>query len=480
MTHHYDIIVIGAGPAGYHAAIRSAQLGFRVACVDRALNDQGHVTLGGTCLRVGCVPSKALLDSSKLYWHLRHLSDHGITVHDPLLDLAVMQARKERIVNRLTAGIAQLFREHHITIYTGHAVLHPQRQIVITRRDGSQLTIDASNVILAPGAETVPFARAPIDGRTIVDSAGALTFREVPEHLVVIGAGVIGLELGSVWRRLGAQVTLLEAQSTLLAGLDRELVRLAARSYAQQGLVIRLGATVQQTTVDQSAGKPDVKVTYTDSKGSHRLHADKLLVAVGRRPATATLLAHNCGVRRDSHGHICVDDYHHTGVDGVWAIGDCIPGPMLAHKGFKEGIAVAERIAGLSGEIALDALPWVIYTEPELAWVGQTEQALTAQGIAYRSGTFPFSALARAAAMGEPTGMVKIIAQAQTNQLLGIHLIGANASELIHEGVLGMHKHGAAIDLANMIHAHPTLSEALGDAAMALQHGAIHGGHCHD
>lgn len=467
----YDVVVIGAGPAGYHAAIRAAQLGMKVACVDAALGKDGKPALGGTCLRVGCIPSKALLDSSRQYWNMGHLfGEHGISFKDARIDVAAMVGRKDKIVKQFTGGIAMLFKANKVTAYYGFAQLQPGNVVKVRQHEGGEIELKAANVILAAGSDSIELPFAKFDGETIVDNVGALDFTEVPRRLAVIGAGVIGLELGSVWKRLGAEVTILEALPEFLAAADAEVAKAAAKEFKKQGLEIKLGAKVGKTEVK---GK-EVVVSYTDAAGEQSLTVDKLLVAVGRKAATRGLLADGTGVKLNERGQIEVDAHCHTGVNGVWAIGDCVRGPMLAHKGFEEGIAVAELIAGLPGHVNFDTIPWVIYTEPEIAWVGKTEQQLKAEGIPYKAGSFPFAAVGRAVAMAEPAGFVKVLAHAETDRVLGLHLVGVNVSELVHEGVLTMEFSGSADDLARICHAHPTLSEAIHDAAMAVSKRAIH------
>jgi len=471
MAEQYDVVVIGGGPAGYHAAIRAAQLGMKVACVDAALGKDGKPALGGTCLRVGCIPSKALLDSSRQFWNLGHIfGEHGISTKDASIDVATMVARKDKIVKQFTGGIAALFKANKVTAYYGFGQLQPGNIVSVKQHDGGIVELKGTNVILAAGSDSIelPFAKF---GEHIVDNVGALDFEQVPGRLGVIGAGVIGLELGSVWNRLGAQVTILEGLPDFLAAADAEVSKVAAREFRKQGLDIRLGCKVSGTEVK----KDGVHVAYTDAKGAaQELVVDKLLVAVGRRAATKGLLADGTGVTLTDRGQVEVDSHCHTGVDGVWAIGDCVRGPMLAHKGFEEGIAVAELIAGLPGHVNLDTIPWVIYTEPEIAWVGKTEEQLKADGVPYKAGSFPFAAVGRAVAMAEPAGFVKVLAHAETDRILGMHLVGANVSELVHEGVLAMEFKGSADDLARICHAHPSLSEAVHDAAMAVSKRAIH------
>ncbi len=476
MAEQFDVVVIGAGPAGYHAAIRAAQLGLKTACIDAALGKDGKPALGGTCLRVGCVPSKALLDSTHQYENMLHKFDqHGISFKDAAMDVEKMIARKDGIVKQFTGGIAMLFKANKVTPYYGFAQLHAGNVVKVRQHDGAEVELKGTNVILAAGSDSIELPFAKFDGETIVDNVGALDFTEVPKRLAVIGAGVIGLELGSVWRRLGAEVTILEAMPELLAAADAEVSKLAAREFKKEGLDIRLGAKVSKAEVTGKGKKKEVALAYTDAKGEEQtLSVDRLLVAVGRRAATKGLLAEGTGVQLNERGQIVVDEHCHTGVDGVWAIGDCVRGPMLAHKGFEEGIAVAELIAGLPGHVNFDTIPWVIYTSPEIAWVGKTEQQLKAEGVPYKTGSFPFAAVGRAVAMAEATGFVKVIAHAETDRVLGLHIIGPSASELVHEGVLTMEFSGSADDLARICHAHPTLSEAIHDAAMAVDKRAIH------
>jgi dihydrolipoamide dehydrogenase len=471
MSEQYDVVVIGAGPAGYHAAIRAAQLGMKVACIDAALGKDGKPALGGTCLRIGCIPSKALLDSSRQYWNLQHqFADHGISTTGAKIDVATMIGRKDKIVKQFTGGIAALFKANKITAYYGFGTLHPGKVVKVKQHDGSEVELAGKHVIIAAGSDSIELPFAKFDGKHIVDNVGALDFTEVPKRLGVIGAGVIGLELGSVWKRLGSEVTVLEAMPEFLAAVDAEAAKVALKEFKKQGLDIKLGAKVGKTEIK----KGEVHLTYNDGKADQSLVVDRLLVAVGRKAASKGLLADGTGVKLNERGQIEVDEHCFTGVDGIWAVGDCVRGPMLAHKGFEEGIAVAELIAGLPGHVNLDTIPWVIYTEPEIAWVGKTEQQLKAEGIPYKTGSFPFAAVGRAVAMGEPAGFVKVIAHEETDRILGMHLVGVNVSELVHEGVLAMEFHGSAEDLARICHAHPTLSEAIHDAAMAVDKRAIH------
>lgn len=475
MAEQFDVVVIGAGPAGYHAAIRAAQLGMKVACIDAALGKDGKPALGGTCLRVGCIPSKALLDSSRQFWNMGHIfGDHGISFKDAKMDVEAMVGRKDKIVKQFTGGIAMLFKANKVTAYYGFATLHADRLVKVKQHDGSEIELTGTNVIIAAGSDSIELPFAKFDGETIVDNVGALDFTEVPKRLAVIGAGVIGLELGSVWKRLGAEVVILEALPDFLAAADAEASKTALKEFRKQGLDIRLGAKVSKAEVTGKGKKKEVALSFADKDGEQTLTVDKLLVAVGRKAASKGLLAEGSGVKLTDRGQIEVDAHCHTGVDGVWAVGDCVRGPMLAHKGFEEGIAVAELIAGLPGHVNFDTIPWVIYTEPEIAWVGKTEQQLKDEGIPYKAGSFPFAANGRAVAMSEPAGFVKVIAHAETDRVLGMHLVGANVSELVHEGVLTMEFSGSADDLARICHAHPSLSEVVHDAAMAVDKRAIH------
>ena len=468
---NFDVVVIGAGPGGYVAAIRAAQLGLKTACIDAALGKDGKPALGGTCLRVGCIPSKALLDSSRQFHNLTHqFADHGISAEKPSMDVGVMIGRKDKIVSQFTGGITMLFKANKVTPFYGFGTLHAGNVVKVKQHDGSEVELKAANVIIAAGSDSIELPFAKFDGDRIVDNVGALDFTEVPKRLGVIGAGVIGLELGSVWKRLGSEVTILEALPGFLAAADADISKVAAREFKKQGLDIKLGAKVGKAEIK----KDGVHLTYTDAKGEQSLIVDKLLVAVGRRAATKGLLADGTGVKVNERGQIEVDEHCHTGVDGVWAVGDCIRGPMLAHKASEEGIAVAELIAGLPGHVNLDTVPWVIYTEPEIAWVGKTEEQCKSEGIPYKTGSFPFAANGRAVAMNEPAGLVKVIAHAETDRVLGVHLCGPNVSELVHSGVITMEFKGAADDLARICFAHPALSEVVHEAAMAVDKRAIH------
>jgi dihydrolipoamide dehydrogenase len=473
MTKSYDVVVIGAGPAGYVAAIRCAQLGLRTACVDKWINKQGKPALGGTCLNVGCIPSKDLLQASEYYHRLNHqFQAYGIHAKETSIDVSTMIAHKDRIVQGLTDGVATLFRANGIDHLHGHGRLLDSRRVEISNASGAEIeeSVETKHVILASGSVPAQMGEAPVDHERIVDSTGALEFREVPQRLGIIGAGIIGLEMGSVWCRLGSQVVLLEALDEFLPSVDQQLAREASRQFKKQGLEIHLGARV----VSSGKTKKQVTVHYQDNGGEHELAVDRLIVAVGRRPNTEGLFTPESGVTLDERGFIDVDEHCRTNVPGVYAIGDVVRGPMLAHKGSEEGMAVAELIAGGAAHVNYETIPWVIYTEPEIAWVGKTEQALKASAEPYKVGVFPFAANGRARAMEAGLGMVKIIAHAESDRLLGAHIVGPMASELIAEAVVAMEYAASAEDLARTVHAHPTLSEAVHEAALAVDKRALH------
>lgn len=471
MSESYDVIVIGAGPAGYVAALRCAQLGLRTACIDDWLDEDGKPALGGTCLNAGCIPSKALLESSELYDRMqRDVNAHGISVSGLSLDVPAMIAKKNAIVRDLTGGIAALFSTSRISWIPGRGRLLPERQVSIELHTGERKTISGRHVILATGSLPIALDAAPLQDGIIVDSAGALNWTTVPQRLGIIGAGVIGLELGSVWRRLGAEVTLLEAQDLFLAMADRQIASAALRLYARQGLEIHLGALVKATRVTEGG----VELEYQDGTGAHTLAVDRLIVAVGRRPCTEDLAAPAADLLLDERGFIHVDDNCATSLPEVYAIGDAVRGPMLAHKGSEEGVAVAEQIAGQHSEVNYGTIPSVVYTQPEIAWVGQTEEALKHAGIAFRSGIFPFAASGRARALHATEGMVKVLSDAASDRVLGVHILGAQASELIAQAVLAMEFGASSEDIARTVFAHPTLSEALHEASLAVDNRAIH------
>ncbi|HXS29897.1 MAG TPA: dihydrolipoyl dehydrogenase [Steroidobacteraceae bacterium] len=475
MADRYDVIVIGGGPGGYPAAIRAAQNKLSVACIDGWQNRDGSHAFGGTCLNAGCIPSKALLESSELFHRAGHeFKAHGIGVGSLQLDLAAMHKRRTGIVKGMTGGIASLFKSSGVTGLPGHGRLLEasgagDRQVEYTTLDGSKRTLAAGTVILASGSVPVELKTVPQDGSRIVDSWGALEFDAVPARLGVIGAGVIGLELGSVWQRLGAKVTVLEAADEFLSIADRQLAAEALKQLRKQGLDIRLGAKVSSAVVAGDA----VNVAYTDAQGSQTLTFDKLVVAVGRRPYTKDLLAKGSGVEIDARGFIVVDEHCRTGAPSVFAIGDCVRGPMLAHKAKEEGVMVAELAAGRYGHVDYDIVPSVIYTAPEIAWVGQSEAQARAAGVNVKLGVFPFIASGRARAMESTGGFAKIVADADSDRILGVHIIGPMAGELIAEACLAMEYRASCEDLQRTMHAHPTLSEAVHEAALAADKRAI-------
>ena len=470
MSDNFDVVVIGGGPAGYPAAIRAAQNKLSVACIDEWKNYDGSHTFGGTCLNAGCIPSKALLESSELVHRAQHeFKAHGIQLGEVKFDVAAMQKRKAGIVKQSTQGILALFKSAGVTPLQGHGRLLPGLKVEFTAHDGSKRTLQAKHVILASGSQPMELKSAPFDGQHIVDSWGALEFDAVPKRLGVIGAGVIGLELGSVWRRLGAEVVVLEALPDFLPMADAQVSREALRHFKKLGLDIRLGAKVTGARL----AKGEVAVSFTDAKGEQSLAVDKLVVAIGRRPFTQDLLAEGTGVEIDERGFIKVDDHCRTAAAGVFAVGDCVRGPMLAHKGKEEGVAAADAIAGLYAEVNYKVIPSVIYTAPEIAWVGLTEEQVKASGRAYKVGSFPFAASGRARAMEAPAGFCKLVAAVDDDEILGVHVVGPMAGELIAEAVLAMEYSASSEDLQRTIHAHPTLSEALHEAALAADKRAI-------
>ncbi|HSJ48674.1 MAG TPA: dihydrolipoyl dehydrogenase [Gammaproteobacteria bacterium] len=472
MEQDYEVVVIGGGPGGYVAAIRCAQLGLKTACIDAWRNDKDQPALGGTCLNVGCIPSKALLHSSELYYQARTaFGAHGIKTGGLGIDLAVMQARKDKVVEQLTGGIEGLFKANGVSWLQGHGRLLDGTRVEFTPHEGEARTLTPGHVILASGSRPLEIALAPLDEEYIVDSTGALGFTEVPRRLGIIGAGIIGLELGSVWNRLGSEVVLLEAQEQFLPMVDGELSRHALKILGQQGLDIRLGARVLGSEVTDG----EVRVSYQQEGEERSLAVDRLVVAVGRRANTEDLVAEAAGLVLDERGGVVVDEYCATNIPNIYAVGDLVRGPMLAHKASEEGMAVAESIAsGRPHGLRLDTVPSVIYTEPELAWVGATEQQLKSLGTPYRAGSFPLAANGRALAMQVKHGLAKVLAHAETDEILGVHILGPGASELIAEAVLAMEYAASSEDLARTIHAHPTLSEALHEAALAVDGRAIH------
>ena len=471
MSDSYDVVVIGSGPAGYVCAIKCAGLGLNTAVVESWSDPKGKPVFGGTCLNVGCIPSKTLLDSSHKFTEARdHFSVHGIDVGAPAIDVAGMMKRKDKIVTQLTGGVSSLLQHNGVTVVQGKGKLLSGRNVEVTAADGEKTVLSAANVVLASGSEPVTIPPAPTDDAVIVDSTGALTFDEVPKRLGVIGAGVIGLELGSVWGRLGSEVVLFEALDSFLPMMDAQVSKEAAKVFKKQGLDSRLNALVTGTSVKKGA----VTVTYTEKGEEKSAEFDRLIVAVGRRPRTKDLFSSDSGVTMDERGFVFVNDYCATEAPGVWAIGDIVRGPMLAHKGSEEGVMVAERIHGKPVQLNYECVPSIIYTHPEIAAVGKTEQELKAEGIDYKAGSFPFAAIGRALASGETDGFVKIIADTKTDRILGAHAIGPSAADLVQQMVITMEFGGSAEDVQLMVFGHPTMSEAVHEAALAVDGMAIH------
>jgi dihydrolipoamide dehydrogenase len=468
----FDVVVIGAGPGGYVAAIRCAQLGLSTACIDEWKNAQGKPSLGGTCLNVGCIPSKALLESSENFERVTHdFAAHGIGVDNVRMDVAKMLARKDKIVSDFTSGIVQLFKKNKVTSLHGRAQLLGREGNVWRIGVTGGEEVRAKHVIIATGSTPRALPQAPFDGVRIMDNSGALSFTEFPKRLAIIGAGVIGLELGSVWRRLGAEVTLLEAMPTFIPSADEQVAKEALRAFTRQGLKIHLGVQIKGVVQDADV----VKINWCDAQGTvQELVADKLIVAVGRVPNTQGMSTESVGLKLDGAGRIEVDEHCRSNLPNVYAVGDVVRGPMLAHKASEEGVMVAELIAGQAGHCDLNLVPGIMYTAPEIAWVGKTEQQLKTSGVDYKSGQFPFMANGRARALGETTGFVKILADAKTDRILGVHIIGPMASELIQQAVLALAFSASSEDLARTIHAHPSLSEAVHEAALAVDKRAIH------
>ena len=468
-TKNFDVIVIGGGPGGYIAAIRAAQLGFQVACIDEWKNANGGPAPGGTCTNIGCIPSKALLQSSEHFEHAGHaFADHGIHLKDLSIDVKKMLARKDAVVKQNNDGILYLFKKNKIAFFHG-------RGSFVKAVDGAyeiavaEETLVGKQIVIATGSSARELAGVPFDEENILSNDGALRIGEVPKKLGVIGSGVIGLEMGSVWRRLGAEVTVLEGLPTFLGAVDEQIAKEAHKAFTKQGLKIELGVKVGEINVTGKGSKKGVSVAYANAKGeAQKLEVDKLIISIGRVPNTVGLNAEAVGLKLDERGAIVVDDDCRTNLAGVWAVGDVVRGPMLAHKAEEEGVAVAERIAGQHGHVNFNTVPWVIYTSPEIAWVGQNEQQLKAAGRAYKAGTFPFLANVRARALGDPTGMVKLLADAVTDEILGVHIVGPMASELISEAVVAMEFKASAEDIARICHAHPSLSEATKEAALAV------------
>jgi dihydrolipoamide dehydrogenase len=467
----YDVVVIGSGPAGYVAAIRASQLGLKTACVEDYINESGDMTLGGTCLNVGCIPSKALLDSSHRYSDaLNHLDGHGIGIEKVDLDIPVMMQRKDDIVKKLTGGISGLFAANKVVSIHGRGKVLANSMVEITKTDGSIELVETKNIIIATGSSPIQIPSAIFDNKNIVDSTGALEFNKVPKTVGVIGAGVIGLELGSVWSRLGSKVTVIEAMDNFLPMADADIAKDSLKDFIKQGLDIKLGSKL----ISSNSLKNSVKISYENKEGTHEIEFDKLIVAVGRKPNVSEVFSKDSGITLDDSGFISVNDHCQTSNDNIWAIGDVVRGPMLAHKGSEEGIMVAERIAGKFAEMNYDLVPSVIYTHPEIAWVGKNEAELKELGIEYKVGKFPFSASGRALAVEQSTGFVKLISDARTDTILGAHVFGPSAAEIVQQALISMEFGASSEDLGLTIFSHPTVSEALHEAALAVNNQAIH------
>ncbi|HRQ58749.1 MAG TPA: dihydrolipoyl dehydrogenase [Azoarcus taiwanensis] len=473
MSKEFDVLVIGGGPGGYVAAIRAAQLGFKTACCESNpyADPKGEPRLGGTCLNVGCIPSKALLHTSHMFEEAGHaFPDQGITVGTPKIDVAKMLARKNGIVDQLTGGIKGLFKKNKVTLLNGHGSFVAQAANGWEIKVGDE-TVVAKQVIIATGSKARYLPNIPVDNKIVCDNIGALDINAVPKKLAVIGAGVIGLEMGSVWRRLGAEVTVLEAMPEFLALADKDVAKETLKIFTKQGLNINLGVSIGDVKVT----KKGVSIVYTDKSGAEqKLDADRLIVSVGRVPNTDGLNAEAVGLKLNERGMIDVDGHCRTNLPGVWAVGDVVRGPMLAHKAMEEGVMVAEVMAGQAGHCDFNTVPWVIYTSPEIAWVGKTEQQLKDEGVDYRAGKIPFAFNGRAMGMAAPEGFVKMLADAKTDRILGVHIVGANASEMIAEAVVAMEFAGSSEDLARICHAHPTMSEVVHEAGLAVLKRPLH------
>ncbi len=473
MSKQFDVLVIGGGPGGYVAAIRAAQLGFSVACCESGsyADPKGEPRLGGTCLNVGCIPSKALLHTSQLFFEATHgFAAQGISVGAPAIDVPKMVARKNGIVDQLTGGIKGLFKKNKVTLLKGHGAFTGGGEGAWQLKVGEEAVV-AKHVVIATGSQARHLPGVPVDNKIVCDNVGALDIDSVPKKLAIVGAGAIGLEMGSVWSRLGAEVTILEALPDFLSVADADVAKEAAKVFKKLGLDIHLGVTIGEV----NGSNKGVSVTYTDKAGvGQHLDADRLIVSVGRVPNTDGLNAEAVGLKLDERGRVDVDDHCRTNLPGVWAVGDVVRGPMLAHKAMEEAVMVAERMAGQAGHCNADTIPYVIYTHPEIAWVGKTEQQLKADGVAYKAGKIPFMANGRALGMGDSTGFVKMLADAETDRILGVHVIGANASELVSEAVVAMEFGAASEDIARICHAHPTLTEVMHEAALACDKRSLH------
>ena len=467
----YDVVVIGGGPGGYVAAIKASQLGLKTACVEFDEDESGKQKLGGTCLNVGCIPSKSLLDSSYKFQQISEsFEEHGISVTKPKYDLSTMMDRKNGIVKKLTSGVSQLLKHNKVDAFHGKGKLISSTEVEITDTKGKKTSVTAKNIVLATGSRPINIPSVPWNGTTIVGSAGALEFSETPKKLAIIGAGVIGLELGSVWSRLGSEVEIFEAEKTLLPMLDADMSKAIEREFRSQNLDIKLGCMVQGSKKSRKGVSLEVEI---DGKLETKEY-DKVIVAVGRRPFTENLLAEGCGLETDEKGFIDVDAFCKTKLDNVYAIGDIVRGPMLAHKAMEEGVMAAERIANKKMEVNYDLVPSVIYTHPEIAWVGKTEKQLKEEGVEYKKGSFPFAASGRALASGDSVGSVKVVADKETDQVLGVQVFGNGASEILQQGLIGMEFSASSEDFGLTMFSHPTVSEALHEAALAVNKQAIH------
>ncbi len=468
MSKQFDVIVIGAGPGGYIAAIRAAQLGFNVACIDEWKNAAGGAAPGGTCTNVGCIPSKALLQSSEHFEHANlHFADHGISTGKVEMDVAKMIARKDAVVKQNNDGILYLFKKNKVTFFHGRGsfvkAAEGGYEIKVAGKDEEVIT--GKQIVIATGSNARALPGVPFDEENILSNDGALRLGKTPKKLALIGAGVIGLEMGSVWRRLGAEVTVLEGMDKFLPAVDEQIAKEAKKAFDKQGLKIELGVKIGEV----KSSKKGVSIAYTNAKGeAQQLEADKLIISIGRVANTIGLNPEAVGLALDERGAIVVDEDCKTNLPGVWAVGDVVRGPMLAHKAEEEAVAVAERIAGQHGHVNFGTIPWVIYTSPEIAWVGRTEQQLKEQGVKYKAGSFPFLANGRARALGDTTGMVKFLADAETDEILGVHMVGPMVSELISEAVVAMEFKASSEDIARICHAHPSLSESTKEAALAV------------
>jgi len=465
----YDVVVIGSGPAGYVAAIRASQLGLKTICVEESINEDGKLNLGGTCLNVGCIPSKALLDSSHRFYEAnKNLAEHGIDIKDIKLNLSAMMKRKDEIVTKLTGGITGLFSANKVESISGRGKVLSKNQVEVVKSDGSEEVIDAKNIIIASGSSPIEIPAAKF-GENIVDSTGALSFEKVPKSLGIVGAGIIGLELGSVWSRLGSKVTVIEAMDTFLPMADPDIAKDSMKEFKKQGLDIKLNSKL--TAAKEL--KNSVKVTYNDSGNDVEAEFDKLIVAVGRKPNSSNVLSEKLGIKLNN-GFIEVDKFCQTSVDSIWAIGDVVRGPMLAHKGSEEGIMVAERIAEKHAEVNYDLVPSVIYSHPEIAWVGKNETELKSEKIEYKVGKFPFAASGRALAVDQSVGFVKVLSDTKTDTILGVHVFGPAAAEIVQQALISMEFSASAEDIALTMFSHPTVSEAFHEAALASNNQAIH------